>query len=62
MDAAGKPEASSLARPMDWRDGATRNFVAGAEEFCGNGATRTTQEEAKLEEQESERSGARDKG
>jgi hypothetical protein len=47
---------------MDWRDGATRNFVAGAEEFCGNGATRTTQEEAKLEEQESERSGARDKG
>ena len=26
MDAAGKPEASSLARPMDCRIGATRNF------------------------------------
>jgi hypothetical protein len=25
-------------------------LVAGAEEFCGNGATRTTQKEAKLEE------------
>jgi hypothetical protein len=34
---------------MDWREGATRNFVAGAEQFCGNGATRTTQKEAKLE-------------
>jgi len=49
MDAAGKPEASSLARPMDRRFGATRNFVAGADEFCGTGATRTTQKEAKLE-------------
>jgi hypothetical protein len=50
IDAAGKPGASSLARPMDWRVGETRNFVAGADEFCGTGETRTTQKEAKLEE------------
>ena len=49
MDAAGKPEATSLARPMDWREGATRNFVAGADESCGTGETRMTQKEAKLE-------------
>jgi len=49
MDAAGKPGAPSLARPMDWRVGATRAFVAGADEFCGTGATRKTQKEAKLE-------------
>jgi len=30
--------------------GATWEFVASADEDCGNGATRTTQEEAKLEE------------
>jgi hypothetical protein len=35
---------------MDWRVGETRNFVAGADEFCGTGETRTTQKEAKLEE------------
>jgi len=50
MDAAGKPEAASLARPMDRRIGATRDFVAGADEFCGTGETRTTQKEAKLEQ------------
>jgi len=50
MVAAGKPEAPLLAQPMDWRIGATRNSVAGAEEFCGNGATRTTQKEARPEE------------
>jgi len=54
MDAQGKPEAPLLARPKDLRDGATRNLVAGKDEICGNGATRTTQKEAKLEEQESE--------
>jgi hypothetical protein len=37
-------------------------LVAGKDEICGNGETRTTQKEAKLEEQESERSVARDKG
>jgi hypothetical protein len=29
-------------------------LVAGKDEICGTGATRTTQQEAKLEEQESE--------
>jgi len=37
-------------------------LVAGKDENCGNGATRTTQEEAELEEQESERSDPSDKG
>jgi len=37
-------------------------LVVGKDEICGNGATRTTQKEAEPEEQESERSGARDKG
>lgn len=37
-------------------------MVAGADEICGNGATRTTQKEAEPEERESERSGASDKG
>jgi hypothetical protein len=54
MVAAGKLGAPLLARPKDLRDGATRNLVAGKDEICGNGATRTTQQEAKLEEQESE--------
>jgi len=54
MVAAGKLEAPLLARPKDLRDGATRNLVAGKDESCGNGATRTTQKEAELEEQESE--------
>jgi len=54
MVAAGKLEAPLLARRMDSRFGATRNLVAGKDEICGNGATRTTQKEAELEGQESE--------
>jgi len=37
---------------MDRRIGATRAFVAGADQFCGTGETRTTQKEAKLEKAE----------